>query len=131
MERGPQLMLALREDPAAAYRRTAFDARVRGSTSGELALLCIEQVADAINRALIGHARADNGGRAEGLTRAHAALTALEMGIDRAAPLAGALAQLYGAAREEILVAVTDFDPQRLSRIRGDFREVAAALRAV
>lgn len=122
-------MLALREDPATAYRRAAFDARVRGAKRGELVHVCLDQVADGLARALRGDALGDNAARADGLTRALAALTALEMGIDRSAPLAGALTQMYGAARLAVLDAVTGFDSTRIGQVRADFVEIAAALR--
>lgn len=122
-------MLAVRESPASAYRRAAFDVRVRGAGPAELVHLCLDQVGESLAHALRGHRLADNTARAAGLTRAHAALLALEMGVDENAPLAGALLQVFRAARAEILGAVTAFAPDRLERVRDDFAEIAAALR--
>jgi flagellar protein FliS len=50
------------------------------------------------------------------------------MGVDRSAPLAAALLQVYGAARREVLASVTDFQPARLEAVRRDFVEIEAAL---
>lgn len=69
----------------------------------------------------------DLGQVAPGLTRAYAALAALEMGVDQSAEMAGALMQFYGAARETILEQVTHFDSAMLARMRDDFQDIATA----
>ena len=122
-------MLALHRDAASAYRNSAFDARVRGASSAELVLLCIDQLIDGLGNALRANELGDNGRRADGITRSLSALTALDMGIDRSAPLGPALAQLYSAARQEVLASVTDFVPDRLGRVRDDFVDLARAFR--
>ena len=122
-------MLALHRDAAAAYRSAAFDARVRGAGSTELVLVCLDQFVDGLGQALLAHERGDTSRRAEGVTRALAALTALDMGIDRQGSLAAALVQLYGAARQQVLASVTDFVPAKLVPVRQDFAEIAQAFR--
>ena len=122
-------MLALIENPAEAYRRSAFDARVRAARAGDLVIVCLEQVSEGLGKALAAHRKDDRQRRAEGLTHAHAALAALEMGIDRSGPLADALSQLYGAARKQVLDCVTDFRPESLEVVRADFAEIAEAMR--
>ena len=122
-------MLALIENPADAYRRSAFDARVRAAKAGDLVIVCLEQVAEGLGKALAAHRKNDRSRRAEGLTHAHAALTALEMGIDRSGPLAGPLGQLYSAARKQVLNCVTDFRPEPLEKVMVDFAEIAEAMR--
>lgn len=121
-------MLALHNTPRAAYRRVAVDARIHGASQSELVAMCFEQVVGELGGAIHAHANGDAGRRSEGLTRAHAALTALEMGLDRTQPIATAMLQLYGAARERILRSVVTFDVAGLQTIRTDFREIGAAL---
>ena len=121
-------MLALHNTPRAAYRRVAVDARIHGASQAELVALCFEQVVGELGGAIHAHTTGDAARRSEGLTRAHAALTALEMGLDRRQPIAGAMLQLYGGARERILRSVTAFDAAALQTIRADFREIGAAL---
>jgi flagellin-specific chaperone FliS len=116
-------------DPREAYRRSEIDARVHGGADpADLVLLCMEQAISSLGLALIAHERNDRAGRSKALTRALSAVTALDMGVDRDAPLADALLQLYGAARKAILDSVLAFDAEVLGRVRQDFIEIAAAL---
>jgi flagellar protein FliS len=116
-------------DPREAYRRSAFDARVHGSDTAALVQLCLEQVVAGLGGALLAHERGEPGLRSQGLTRALTAITALEMGVDRTAPLATALLQVYGAGRRAVLDSVTAFDTGLLTSVRQDFVEIEAALR--
>ncbi len=116
-------------DPREAYRRSAFDARVHGGDTAALVQLCLEQAIAGLGTSLLAHERNDLGLRSQGLTRALTAITALDMGVDRNAPLAAALLQVYGAARGEVLGSVTDFQPERLRAVRSDFVDIEAALR--
>ena len=115
-------------DPHEAYRRSAFDARVHGGDTAALVQLCLEQAIAGLGGALVANERNHLGLRSQGLTRALTAITALDMGVDRSAPLAAALLQVYGAARREVLASVTDFQPARLEAVRRDFVEIEAAL---
>lgn len=116
-------------DPREAYRRSAFDARVHGGDTAALVQLCLEQAIAGLGGALLAHERNEPGLRSQGLTRALTAITALDMGVDRDAPLAQALLQVYGSARQAVLGSVTDFQPERLQAIRRDFLEIETALR--
>ncbi len=116
-------------DPREAYRRSAFDARVQGGDTAALVRLCLEQAIAGLGTSLLAHERNDLALRSQGLARALTAITALDMGVDRNAPLAAALLQVYGAARREVLGSVTDFQPSRLEAVRSDFVEIEAALR--
>lgn len=120
-------MHALRS-PLEAYRRVDFDARVAGADPRQLVLVCYEQLTDALARALHGARTGDNRLKSEALTRALAALAALQMGIDPAAPIAASLSQLYGSARRALLDCVLDFRPEVMERLRGDFVEIAQSL---
>ena len=121
-------MLAL-TDPHEAYRRSSLDARVQGGDSAALVQLCLEQAIASLGSALFAQERGDPMLRSKALTRALTAITALEMGVDREAPLAEALLQVYGAARQAVLGSVIDFHADLLSSVRQDFLEIEAALR--
>ena len=121
-------MLAL-TDPHEAYRRSAFDARVQGGDSAALVQLCLEQAIAGLGSALFAQERGDASLRSKALTRTLTAITALEMGVDRNAPLAQALLQVYGAARKAVLDSVTDFNVDLLQSVRQDFLDIESALR--
>ena len=116
-------------DPHEAYRRSAFDARVQGGDTAALVQLCLEHAIAGIGSALLAHDRNDPGLRSRALTRALTAVTALEMGVDRTAPLADALLHIYGAARSIVLDSVTGFDAARLGTVKQDLADIAEALR--
>ncbi len=120
--------MLLNRDPSEAYRRVDFDARVQGADSRQLVDLCLEQVAGSLGRAVHAAGRGDNGAKSAALTRAVAALTALQKGVDPDAPTGGALLQLYQAARTSILDNVLNFQPQTLLTIRQDFIEIRQAM---
>lgn len=121
-------MLAL-TDPHEAYRRSSLDARVQGGDSAALVQICLEQTIAGIGSALYAQERGDASQRSRALTRTLTAITALEMGVDRDAPLAQALLQVYGAARQAVLASVAGFNAPLLSAVRQDFVEIEAALR--
>lgn len=120
-------MLALR-NPHDAYRRVEFDARIAGARPDQLVALCYQELAVALGSALRAHERDDNQRRSAGLTRALAALTALQLGVDAGAAAAPALQQFYAGLRRSVLASVPRFDPARLSAAKRDVEEVAAAL---
>jgi len=120
--------MLLGRDPSEAYRRVDFDARVKGATSRQLVDLCLEQVAGSVGRAIHASGRGDNGAKSAALTRAIAALTALQMGVDPDAPTGQALLQLYASARTTILDSVLAFNPAELAQIRQDFIEIRTAM---
>ena len=122
-------MLALTY-PHEAYRRSSIDARVQGGDSAALVQLCLEQAIAGLGSALFAQERGDASLRSKALTRTLTAITALEMGVDRKAPLAQALLQIYGAARQAVLASVTDFKGELLASVRSDFVEIEAALRS-
>lgn len=122
-------MLAQR-NPQEAYRRVDFDARVASAKPGELVVLCLEQFITATGSALVAHERQNNALKSQAMTRAMAALTALQMGIDGGGGMAATLGQFYGAARKVLLDSVLTFDAARVSAVRQDFIDVARALSA-
>lgn len=114
--------------PQETYRRIDFDARVAGADPGQLVLLCYDQFDAALGRALHGVRTGDNRAKSEGLTRAIAALSALQLGIDGSAPMAAPLNQLYRAARATLLDNALAFNEGAVKRVRRDFAEIAAVL---
>lgn len=116
-------------DPREAYRRSEIDARVEGGANpANLVHLCLEQAIGGLGLAIIANERQDPAARSKALTRALSAVTALDMGVDRSAPLAPALLHIYGAARKAILDSVVAFDAEQLRNVRQDFIEIARAL---
>ena len=122
-------MLAPRT-PSEAYRRVSFDARVASAQPQELVLLCLEEFVMALGSALVAHERGDNQLKSSSMTRALSAVTALLLGIDHTSSIAGALSQLYEAARRTLLDSVLRFDPAAVGVIRQDFIEISRAMSA-
>jgi len=127
MEREDQLML-LRRDPGETYRRVDFDARVKGASSLQLVVLCLEQAAGSIGRAVYAQDHGDNSAKSAALTRAVAAITALELGVDGSHPAGQPLMQLYQAARRTVLDSALRFDGKQLETIRTDLLDIREAM---
>lgn len=116
--------------PHEAYRRIDFDARVAAARPDQLVGLCYEQFSIALGSALHAAELGDNQRKSAGLTRAMAALTALELGVDRSAPGAAMLLQFYAGIRRALLDSVPAFDAARLRQAKTDVEQVAKALSA-
>ena len=114
--------------PSQAYRRVDFDARVAGGNPRELVLVCYDQLADALGRAQAAFAAGDNQAKSAALTRALAAIAALQLGIDPGAAMAAALRQFYAGARRVLLDNVCDYDPAAIAALAGDVGDVSRAL---
>jgi flagellar protein FliS len=115
-------------DPHEAYRISEIDARLDGARPGDLVIFCLGQVILGLGSAISAHERHSYAARSKWLTRALTGLTALEIGVDRDAPLADALLQVYGAARHSLLDCALSFDAEVLAAIRSDFIEILAAV---
>ena len=122
-------MLALRS-PHEAYRRVDFDARVAGADPAHLVGLCYESAASAMARALNAHAAGDNQAKSQALTRALAAVTALQLGVGGHDGVAGALRQFYGAVRKCLLDSALSFDAGAIATFRDDLLEISETLLA-
>lgn len=120
-------MLAHR-NPHEVYRRIDFDARVSAADPRELVTVCYEQLVGALGSALWAHERGDNLLKSRSLTRAMAALTALQMGIKGEGAVADALHHIYTAARHAMLDSVLNFDTPTIARVRQDFCEIAESM---
>ncbi len=122
-------MLALRS-PQDAYRKVDFDARVEGADPRALVALCYEQLIAALGSAAFAHERADNGLKSKSLTRALAAITALQLGVNGSDGVAGALRQFFEAARRSILDSALAFDAAAIAAIRQDCADILRAMQA-
>ena len=122
------MTLLARQTPLDAYRRVDFDARVQGCDGAALVQLCYEHLIGALTSALHASARADNAAKSQAMTRALSALAALEMGVSGEAGVAEALRQFYRGTRAAILDSVLSFDAARITAVRGDIRDIAAAM---
>lgn len=120
--------MLLRKDPGETYRRVDFDARVKGASSLQLVALCLEQAAGSLGRAIYAQKHGDNSAKSAALTRAVAAITALELGVDTANPVSQPLLQLYQAARRTILDNALRFDAPQLETIRTDLLDIREAM---
>lgn len=120
--------MQLQRSPQEAYRRVDFDARVAGADPRQLVALCYEQLTGALGSALFAAQHGDNHLKSQSLTRALAALTALQLGVNTQQPIAPALLQLYDSARRAVLDSVLRFDADKMDAIRTDFIEIGRAL---
>lgn len=120
-------MLAIRS-PHEAYRRIDFDARVEGADPRHLVGLCYEQLVSSLGSAIFAQERSDNSLKSQALTRALAAITALQLGVSGEDSTAQALRHLYEAARRAILDSAIQFNGEVLGTIRKDFIDISRAM---
>ena len=120
-------MLALR-NPNEAYRRVDFDARIEGASPAQLVALCFEQAEAALASAVYAHDAGNNHTKSQAVTKALAAITALQLGVSGEDGVAAALRQFYGSARRALLDCALDFDVATLAAMRRDLHEIAGAL---
>ncbi len=120
-------MLAIRS-PHEAYRRIDFDARVEGADPRHLVGMCYEQLVSSLGSAIFAQERSDNSLKSQALTRALAAITALQLGVSGEGGTAQALRHLYEATRRAILDSAIQFNGEILGTIRNDFIEISRAM---
>jgi flagellar protein FliS len=120
--------MLIQHSPHDAYRRVDFDARVAAARPDQLVALCFEQFDLALGSAITAAERGDNARKSAGLTRALAALTALQLGVDRGAAAGPALLQFYAGLRRRVLDSLLEPDPAALGAVRRDAADVARAL---
>lgn len=117
------------QSPHEAYRRVDFDARISGADPRQLVIVCYEQLVAALGAALLATERGDNARKSQALTRALAALTALQMGLDPGQTITAALATFLDSGRQTVLGSVVNFDPVAIDRLRGDVADLLEAFR--
>lgn len=115
--------------PHEAYRKVDFDARVAGADPRQLVLVCYELLGSALGAAVHAAAFGDNARKSASLTRALSAITALQMGLDHAQPVAAPLNAFLEAARRTVLDCVIEFEASAAERLKDDVKELSAAFR--
>lgn len=122
-------MLAL-SDPALAYRRSHFEARLLAASPQDMVIMCLDDLLANLVRFEHAELRDDREVRSDALTRCVTSLTALEMGVDRSASLGDALVHFYTAAKAALLGMLVSADVTRLRTIKADFVEIRQSFAA-
>ena len=80
---------------------------------------------------MFAHESGLNARKSAAMTRAIAALVALEMGVDASSGgIGAALLTFYRSGKKIILDNVVRFDPEAMRRVTTDFEDVRKAVRA-
>lgn len=116
--------------PGLAYRRGSFEARLLAATPQDMVIMCLDDLLANLVRFEQADLRDHREARSAALTRCITSLTALEMGVDRSAPLGESLLQFYAAAKSELLGMVVTVKVGRLRAIKADFEEIGSSFRA-
>tara|TARA_R100001129_G_scaffold120411_1_gene83527 strand:- start:813 stop:1199 length:387 start_codon:yes stop_codon:yes gene_type:complete len=122
-------MLAASE-PRTAYQQSNFDARVKGGTSQDIVVYCLDELALTIGMLRQADLRGNRAGRSAAITRGIAILTALEMGVDRENELAGSLLQFYEGSRRLLLNSIGTTQVEAIEALRADVIDIRDALKA-
>ncbi len=120
-------MHMLSQNPVAAYRRVALDARIEGAAGAALARICLEEVVAALGQALAALEREPARVPHEPLARAQAIAVWLAHSVDPAHPLRTSLVQFYGGQASAIRACVTVPDASVIARVRADFTDLLDA----
>lgn len=122
-------MLAAR-NPGLAYRRSSFEARLLTASPQDMVIMCLDDFLANLVRFEQADLRDDREARSAALTRCITSLTALEMGVDRTAPLGQTLLQFYAAGKLALLGMVVSIEIGRLRAIKADFEDIRRSFRA-
>ena len=117
-------------NPGQAYRKCSFDARLLAASPQDMVLMCLDDFLANLVRFERAELRDDREVRSRALTRCITSLTALEMGVDRSAPVGDVLANFYASAKSALLTMVVHVKPMTLRRIKEDFEEIRASFRS-
>lgn len=117
-------------DPGLAYRRSSFEARLLAASPQDMVIMCLDDLLANIVRFEQADLRDDRETRSRALTRCITSLTALELGVDRAAPVASALLQFYAAAKSAMLGMVVEVEVSVLRTVKRDFEDIRSSFRA-
>jgi len=114
------------QNPAAAYRRVALEARIEASGRADLTRICLEEAQAALGQAR--HAL-DRGLAAprEPLTRAQTILLWLAQSVAPDHPLGASLKAFYGGLAGQIAGNIQQADAARLAGIQNDIKDILAA----
>ena len=131
------MMQIFSQNPAAAYRRVALEARIEASGSADLTRICLEEAYAALGQALRaveqqlpGHSEAVAGssrGYRDPLSRAQTILLWLAGSVAPGHPLGASLTAFYGGLANQIGVQIQQPDARRIARIRQDINDLLDA----
>ena len=117
-------------DPGIAYRRSSFEARLLAATPQDMVIMCLDDFLANLVRFEQADLRNDREARSTALTRCITSLTALEMGVDRTAPLGQTLLEFFAAGKSALLGMVVSIEVGRLRAIKADFEDIRRSFRA-
>jgi flagellin-specific chaperone FliS len=129
-------MRMLNQNPAAAYRRVALEARIEASGGADLTRICLEEALGALGQALIVLERSEQdrqGVRAMSsaghppLVRAQSILLWLARSVAPEHPLGASLKAFYGGLAAQIGGQILQPDARRIEEIRSDIRDLLEA----
>jgi len=125
------------QNPAAAYRRVALEARIEASGSADLTRICLEEAYTALGQALRAVEqplpacsevipRYSRGYR-DALSRAQTILLWLAQSVAPGHPLGASLTAFYGGLARQIGANCLQADARSLAEIQSDIRDILAA----
>ncbi len=114
------------QNPAAAYRRVALEARIEASGSADLTRICLDEAQAALGHALIALDRGLPVPR-EPLCRAQTILLWLARSVAPGHPLGVSLKAFYGGLAAQIAVNIQQADAPSLATIQSDIRDILSA----
>lgn len=119
-------MQMLSQNPAAAYRRVALEARIEASGSADLTRICLEEAQAALGHALIALERAQTPPR-EPLVRAQTIMLWLAKSVAPEHPLGASLKAFYGGLAGQIGAQILQAEYRKLAEIRQDISDILEA----
>lgn len=132
-------MQMLTQNPAAAYRRVALEARIEASGSADLTRICLEEAHAALGRALRAVAQPSpacseviprySPGYRDALSRAQTILLWLAGSVAPGHPLGASLTAFYGGLAHQIAGNILQADASRIAKIQNDISDLIQAAR--
>lgn len=114
------------QNPAAAYRRVALDARIEASGSADLTRICLDEARAALGQALIALDRGLTPPR-EPLARAQTIMVWLTQSVAPDHPLAASLKTFYGGLARQIGANIQQADVGSILVIQNDINDILEA----
>ena len=126
------------QNPAAAYRRVALEARIEASDSADLTRICLEEAYAALGQALRGVEQQPSPagsevipryspGYREALSRAQTILLWLARSVAPGHPLGASLTAFYGGLANQIGANCLQADARSIAEIQSDIRDILQA----
>ncbi|MCJ7420352.1 flagellar export chaperone FliS [Sphingomicrobium astaxanthinifaciens] len=111
-----------------AYNQVSIEARILGCDGEKLVRFCFEELDRSLGQLIAAKQRNRPAIASEALSKALAALSALETGIDRSSPLAPALSSFYLGVRTELARQAWSRHGSKIEELRRDVADVASAM---